>query len=208
MSLTVLRGGGLRQSRMPTAIFIYALRSPCTGSDLQHVNRQSARSPMLHLFLPDMTSPVKTNCTFREFSLAASWLLRSSRSRPQPGSHHAWRCLRNVRGCHNRFSGRSEARRRGSGCVCVNIIQLHKSGSINNWVVRSVALDTGTEWTPRNCMAFILQNRTRICKRLGSPGIDSKRIDFASLWIGPPGLHRLTESISGFLERLQIRAYK
>ncbi len=40
LSLTVLQGGGLRKSRMPTAIFIYALRSPCTGSDLHHVNRQ------------------------------------------------------------------------------------------------------------------------------------------------------------------------
>ncbi|MFN9903791.1 MAG: hypothetical protein ACK55Z_34440, partial [bacterium] len=54
--------------------------SPCTGSDRQQVKRQSARSPMLHLFFPEMMSPVKTNCTLREFSLDASWLLRSSRS--------------------------------------------------------------------------------------------------------------------------------
>ncbi len=35
---------------------------------------------MLHLFFPEMISPVKRNWTFRELNLDASWLLRSSRS--------------------------------------------------------------------------------------------------------------------------------
>jgi hypothetical protein len=84
------------------------------GSDLQQVNRQSARSPMLHRFLPDMTSPVKTNCTFRELSLAANWLLRSSRSCMNffPASTWVSSCLEMLAQCE-RLSHQVFRKKRG-----------------------------------------------------------------------------------------------